>query len=65
MTRFNRTGRVWGMPLVLGLLSAIGLVAALLADGLGDVLSWAALAVPTVMSIVVLLRALGKPASDV
>ena len=58
MIRFSRMGRVWGMPLVLGLLSAIGLVAALLADGWGDVLSWAALTVPTAVSLVIGGRAL-------
>lgn len=31
---------VFGMPIVLAVLSAIGLIAALLSDGLGDVASW-------------------------
>lgn len=39
------------MPIVLGLLSAIGLIAALLADGAGDVLSWGALAIPVAAAV--------------
>ncbi|WP_300299210.1 hypothetical protein [Ferrovibrio sp.] len=31
---------LWGMPILLGIFSAIGLVSALVADGLGDLLSW-------------------------
>jgi hypothetical protein len=38
--------RVWGAPIALGVISALGLVAALLADGPGDVVSWIALSVP-------------------
>ena len=38
--------QVWGAPIALGVLSAVGLVSALLADGLGDVVSWIALATP-------------------
>ncbi|MEF8794560.1 hypothetical protein [Thiohalorhabdus sp.] len=53
----KRFARVWGMPLVLALVSALGLVAALLADGLGDALSWAALALPTAVSLVITIRA--------
>ena len=37
---------VWGMPVAIGVLSAIGLVSALLGDGMWDALSWAALATP-------------------
>ena len=42
---------VWRMPIGLGLLSAIGLIAALLADSVGDVLSWAALAIPVAVAV--------------
>jgi len=34
------------MPLALGVLSVIGLFAALLADGGGDLISWVALTIP-------------------
>jgi hypothetical protein len=42
--------QIWGVPATLGVISAVGLVAALLADGLWDVLSWLALAAPVVVS---------------
>jgi hypothetical protein len=32
--------QIWGIPIILGALSVIGLLSALLADGLGDVVSW-------------------------
>jgi hypothetical protein len=38
--------RVWTAPAVLGFLSGLGLIAALVADGLGDLLGWLALGVP-------------------
>lgn len=39
--------QIFRMPLLLALLSTVGLLAALLADGWGDVLSWASLAAVT------------------
>jgi len=41
---------VWRWPIVIGLLSVFGLIAALVADGLGDVVSWIALGVPVAVS---------------
>lgn len=38
--------RLWTWPLALGLLSATGLVTALVSDAWGDVWSWIALGVP-------------------
>jgi len=38
--------RLWGWPIGLAVLSAIGLLSALLGDGAWDALSWAALALP-------------------
>ena len=38
--------KVWGLPLILVLLSLVGLLSALLGNGVWDVLSWATLAVP-------------------
>jgi hypothetical protein len=38
--------RVFAIPIVLALLSTIGLIAALLGDGFWDALSWLALGVP-------------------
>lgn len=38
--------RVWAAPITLSLVTTVGLIAALLADGIGDAVSWAALAIP-------------------
>lgn len=39
--------RVWTAPIYIGLVSTIGLIAALLSDGgLGDYLAWLALGIP-------------------
>jgi len=38
--------RVWHAPIVLGVSTAIGLIAALLSDSVGDVLAWITLGVP-------------------
>jgi len=39
--------RVWTAPIWIGVISTIGLIAALLSDdGLGDYLAWLALAIP-------------------
>lgn len=38
--------RMWGKPILLGILSITGLVAALVGDGIWDVYSWIALGVP-------------------
>ncbi|RST54655.1 hypothetical protein [Variovorax sp. DXTD-1] len=39
--------RMWGWPIVLGVLTSIGLISALFSDGgLGDMLAWFALGIP-------------------
>jgi len=38
--------QIWRWPAALGLLGTLGLLAALLSDGLGDWISWLSLAVP-------------------
>lgn len=43
--------RLWGAPLVLGVLTALGLMSALLGDGLWDAVSWVALAVPVAVCL--------------
>lgn len=45
-TGFHPLLKLWGWPLVLGLLSASGLLSALVSDGWGDTWSWIALGVP-------------------
>ena len=42
--------RVWTAPVLLGALSAVGLIAALVADGVGDAIAWAALGIPVAVS---------------
>jgi hypothetical protein len=38
---------MWGWPIVLGVLTSIGLISALFSDGgLGDMLAWFALGIP-------------------
>ncbi|WP_313037087.1 hypothetical protein [Stutzerimonas nitrititolerans] len=41
--------RLWLWPVVIALLSALGLIAGLVSDGAGDWLSWTLLAVPVVI----------------
>ncbi|NMY26924.1 hypothetical protein HBO19_13100 [Pseudomonas sp. WS 5021] len=48
--------KVFGVPLVIGLLSAAGLFAALLGDGGWDSLSWLGLGIPAVIGVWGLLR---------
>ncbi|WP_333874962.1 hypothetical protein [Methylobacter sp.] len=48
--------QIWTVPIMLGLISACGLVAALLFDGIGDVVSWIALAVPALTGLWCLVR---------
>ncbi|NWC94824.1 MULTISPECIES: hypothetical protein [unclassified Pseudomonas] len=43
--------KVFGIPLAIGLLSAAGLFAALLGDGLWDSLSWVGLGIPAVIGV--------------
>lgn len=43
--------KVFGIPLGIGLLSAAGLFAALLGDGLWDSLSWVGLGGPSVIAL--------------
>jgi hypothetical protein len=43
--------KVWFWPIVVGVLSAIGLLSGLLYDGLGDAVSWLALLVPVALSV--------------
>jgi hypothetical protein len=41
--------QVFAIPIVLGILSAVGLVAALLGDQAWDIVSWVALGVPCIV----------------
>jgi hypothetical protein len=48
--------RLWGWPLVLAVLSAIGLISALVADGVWDGVSWLLLTAPVAVSVIYGLR---------
>lgn len=43
------TRRMWGAPIALGVLTASGLLSALVSDGWGDVWSWIGLGVPVLV----------------
>lgn len=49
MSRVQTNRQLWAMPAALGLISLVGLVAALVADGFGDAVSWLALTIPVVV----------------
>lgn len=43
---------LWGWPIVMGVLSAVGLVSALFSDGgVGDAVAWVALGIPTLVCL--------------
>jgi hypothetical protein len=41
--------RIWPAPIALGIVSIVGLIAALLSDDVGDMIAWLALALPVVV----------------
>lgn len=43
--------RLWGMPILLGVLTVVGLVAALLGDGPWDAVSGVALGLPVLLGV--------------
>ena len=51
MSRVRSARQIWAIPAALGGLSLVGLVAALVAEGWGDALSWLALTVPAGVSL--------------
>jgi hypothetical protein len=56
-TRYHRTFRqIFAAPIVVGALSVIGLVAALVGDGWWDGLSWFALALPVLLYLFFIVR---------
>ena len=48
--------RLWGMPILLGLLTIVGLVSALLGDGIWDIVSACALGAPVLAALCYGLR---------
>lgn len=61
MKRHLSASHIWGMPIVLALLSAMGLASALFGDDIWDALSWVTLGAP--VAVIVWYVAMGgKPA---
>jgi hypothetical protein len=52
--------RLWGVPVLLGMLTTVGLVAALLGDGFWDMVSGVTLGVPVLLGIWHSLRKQGR-----
>lgn len=48
--------KVWGMPVIIGVFSGIGLLSALTGDDIRDVISWLALGFPVLVSFWFLRR---------
>ena len=53
--------KVWGLPIVIGILSAIGLLSALTGDGFYDLLSWLTLGIPVVLAVWYLVKPKKNP----
>ena len=47
----SRTRRIFAVPACIAVLSAVGLLSALLGDGVWDALSWAALGAPVAVAL--------------
>ncbi|WP_138475025.1 hypothetical protein [Dyadobacter bucti] len=43
--------KIWGIPVITGVLSGIGLLSALTGDGFYDLVSWSTLGVPVAVTI--------------
>ncbi|KAA0989068.1 hypothetical protein [Dyadobacter aurulentus] len=52
--------KVWGIPVIIGILSGIGLLSALTGDGFFDILSWLTLGIPVFITIWYLIKAKNK-----
>ncbi|ULA62188.1 MAG: hypothetical protein LZF86_10047 [Nitrospira sp.] len=50
MNRALSARQIWGMPVAVAVTSAIGLISALLDDGVWDALSWITLSAPILLS---------------
>jgi len=48
-SRRQTNGQIFAIPIVLGVLSIIGLVSALVGDGVWDGVSWVTLAIPILL----------------
>jgi hypothetical protein len=60
--RSHRTLRqIFALPIIIGILSTVGLLAALIGDGWWDRLSWAALSLPILFYVFFFIRRQAKP----
>jgi hypothetical protein len=50
-TRKTDYMKLWGMPIVLGFLTFIGLISAIVGTGIWHVLSWIALSIPLLIAV--------------
>lgn len=55
--------KVWGIPVIIGICSALGLLSALTGDGFYDLLSWLTLGLPVVVTIWFLVKMKKDPAN--
>ena len=44
-------GEIFFVPMLIGILSLIGLIAALVGDGVWDAVSWASLGIPVIVTV--------------
>jgi hypothetical protein len=56
----RRLNRVWTWPMAIALVTAVGLISALLGDGWADAGAWVGMGLPIFVAIVCVLRA-GSP----
>ena len=55
--RSHRTlQQIFALPIVIGILSTVGLIAALVGDGWWDGLSWASLSLPVLLYLYFMMR---------
>lgn len=57
--------QIWGVPIVLAILTTVGLISALLGDGIWDALSAVTLGIPVLVGTVFMFRRRRTPARDV
>ncbi len=55
--------RIWLWPVLIGVLSTLGLIAGLVSEGAGDWLSWLALAAPVAIGLHGLSRSGARPST--
>ena len=53
--------KVWGIPVIIGILSGIGLLSALTGDGFYDLMSWLTLGFPVAVTLWFLVKMRDRP----